>query len=428
MAPGKIFFAGVFSILTSLALIHPALAGGPDHPSKSSPQQITVPSGKLIVKFKPAFFQGLKNIHENIPDRVASQMEQRLAGLETKLSAHFDSLDITILQTTDSKKPIEKIIENLMNSGMVEYAEPDGLVKTHFTPNDAQYGSMWNLHNTGQSGGTAESDIHAEEAWDIEKGNASNIVVVLDTGVDYDHLDLRDNIWANPGETPGNGLDDDGNGYVDDIHGIDVYNVDSDPMDDHGHGTHVSGTLGATGNNSIGVTGVNHKIKIIGCKFLNDEGEGLISGAIECLDYAQALKLRGEPILMSNNSWGCLESELGCASQGLQDAIEMAGNHNMLFVAAAGNEFLNTDAVTHLPSGYDLDNIISVAATDRQDLLAFFSNFGLNTVDLGRPGGGNQQHASWQPVFGQRPAMEWNFHGQPPRCRCCGVGLGEISA
>lgn len=386
MTLGGKFFAGIFSFFIFIILSHPAWAGGPVQPSKGFSQEHPTLTGKLLVKFKPAFSQGLKSLQSKAPDSVGSQLEQRLAGLGVKFSKHFATLNITILQTADPNKPVEEIIDHLQNSGMVEYAELDGIVRTHLTPNDTQFGNMWNLDNTGQSGGTVDADIDAPEAWDIHTGNANNAVIVLDTGVDYGHEDLQANMWVNPGEIPANGIDDDNNGYVDDIHGIDVFNNDSDPMDDHGHGTHVSGTLGAVGNNGTGVVGVNHNIKIIGCKFIDQFGEGLISGAVECLNYAQDLKLSGVPILLSNNSWGCLESEVGCDSQALQDAIEMAGTQNMLFIAAAGNEFLNSDVLTHLPSGYDLDNIISVAATDRQDELAFFSNFGLNSVDLGAPG------------------------------------------
>ena len=124
-------------------------------------------------------------------------------------------------------------------------------------PNDPRFGDLWGLHNTGQAGGTADADIDASEAWDITTGSSGVVVGIIDTGIEYTHEDLAANIWTNTGEVPGNGLDDDGNGYVDDVYGIDAYNGDSDPMDDNNHGTHVAGTIGAVGNNGVGVAGVN---------------------------------------------------------------------------------------------------------------------------------------------------------------------------
>ncbi len=152
-------------------------------------------------------------------------------------------------------------------------------------PNDPYCEYQWGLHNTGDLSGIEDADIDAPEAWDITTGSNEVVVAVIDTGVDYTHEDLAANMWRNPGEIPNNNRDDDGNGYVDDIYGIDIYNNDSDPKDDHFHGTHVAGIIGAVGNNGKGIVGVNWQVKIMALKFLSSEGEGTVDDAIECFEY-----------------------------------------------------------------------------------------------------------------------------------------------
>ncbi|PYK99615.1 MAG: hypothetical protein DME19_08005 [Verrucomicrobia bacterium] len=264
-------------------------------------------------------------------------------------------------------------------SGLVEYAEPDYKLEALLTPNDFRYtdGSLWGLHNTGQFGGVPGADIKAPEAWDVRTAAGNIIVAVIDTGVRYTHEDLADNMWVNPGEIPGNGIDDDGDGYVDDVHGINAVNNTGDPNDDHGHGTHVSGTIGALGNNSVGVVGVAWKVQIMACKFLDASGNGFISDAVKCIDYARS---KGARIV--NASWGSTSFE----STALHDAIDSLRQAGIIFVAAAGNSREDNGVNPIFPASYDLDNIISVAATTRTDDLAFFSNYGATTVDLGAPG------------------------------------------
>jgi subtilisin family serine protease len=244
------------------------------------------------------------------------------------------------------------------------------------TPNDPRYPQLWGLNNIGQTGGTPDADIDAPEAWDIQTGNPNLVIGVIDTGVDYNHPDLVDNIWTNPGEIAGNGIDDDNNGYIDDVRGWDFAYNDNNPMDVHRHGTHVSGTIAGKGNNSVGVTGVAWNAKIMPLKFLNDSGSGSISNAILALNYATA-----KGVKLTNNSWGG-----GPYSQGLYDAINTAGQQGALFIAAAGNTRSNNDITPFYPASYDLSNIISVAATDHNDALANFSHYGLTSVDLGAPG------------------------------------------
>ena len=267
----------------------------------------------------------------------------------------------------------------------VVYAEPDYRINSALLPNDPQFTDLWGLDNHGQTGGTSGVDINAPEAWELSVGSGSAIVAVIDTGIDYTHPDLAANLWTNVGEASGlPGIDDDGNGFVDDIHGFDFANNDGDPMDDHGHGTHVAGTIGAVGDNGVGVTGINWNVQIMALKFLNAQGSGQISDAVEAIGYAVA---QGANI--SNNSWGFN----GGFSQALYDAIADARDADHVFLAAAGNGNLfgigqDNDTRPLYPASFDLDNIIAVAATDDHDQLATFSNFGVTSVDLAAPGVG----------------------------------------
>ncbi|MBD2149020.1 S8 family serine peptidase [Pseudanabaena sp. FACHB-1277] len=261
--------------------------------------------------------------------------------------------------------------------GNFDAVEFNYTLNLNWTPNDSQFSQLWGLNNISQTGGTTDADIDAVEAWDIQKGNRSVVVAVIDTGVDYTHQDLAANMWKNPGEIVGNGLDDDGNGFIDDIYGYDFINKDSNPMDDHSHGTHVAGTIGAVGNNNLGVIGVSPNVSIMGLKFLGANGSGNTVNAARAVDYAVS---KGAKII--NASFGG-----GPYSQLMFDALSRANNVGVLFIAAAGNDYgNNNDTNPRYPSNYDLPNVISVAATDHRDQLAFFSNYGANTVDLGAPG------------------------------------------
>ena len=203
---------------------------------------------------------------------------------------------------------------------------------------------------------------------------------MIDSGVDWHHPDLAANIWTNPGEScPGcasDGVDNDGNGYVDDVHGWDFVNDDNDPLDDHGHGTHVAGTIGASGSNGVGIAGVNWNVQIMPLKFIGANGQGTADDAVRAILYATRMGA-----VASNNSWGGEEF-----SQALEDAIADADAHGSLFVAAAGNSAKNTDTTPDYPSGFDLPNVLTVGATDQNDVRAWFSNYGKQSVDLAAPG------------------------------------------
>jgi subtilisin family serine protease len=264
------------------------------------------------------------------------------------------------------------------------FLEPDFVLQADATTaNDPYYaaGHLWGLNNTGQSGGLADADIDAPEAWDLARGNGSTVVGVIDSGVDYNHPDLAANIWTNPGEVPGDGLDNDANGYVDDVRGWDFANRDNNPMDDNGHGTHVAGTIAGAGNNGVGVTGVNWNARIVPLKFMNSGGTGYLSDAVAAINYATALKQRGVNIRVTNNSWAG-----GAYSSTLYDAIRRHNDAGVMFVAAAGNNGQNVDTALSYPSAYNLPNVVAVAATDRSDVLGSFSNYGATQVDLAAPG------------------------------------------
>ncbi len=256
------------------------------------------------------------------------------------------------------------------------YSEPNYVLSKSATPNDASFSSLYGMNNTGQTGGTADADIDAVEAWDISSSASNIIVAVIDTGVDLDHNDLAANVWTNSGETAGNGVDDDGNGFVDDVHGFDFANNDADPDDDNAHGSHCSGTIGGVGNNGIGVAGVCWDVQIMAMKFLSSGGSGSLADALSCVNYATA---NGAKVM--SNSWGG-----GGFSQSMFDAITAAHNQGALFVAAAGNSSNDNDTNPEFPAGYNVPNVISVAASDHNDALAGFSSFGDQTVHLAAPG------------------------------------------
>ena len=256
----------------------------------------------------------------------------------------------------------------------VQFASPDFEVALAQTPDDALFGSLWGLNNTGQSNGTADADIDAAEAWDIRTDSSSIIVGVVDTGIDYLHEDLADNMWVNSGEVPGNGIDDDGNGYVDDVFGYDFINNDSDPMDDNRHGSHVAGTVGAQGNNGVGVAGVAWDASLMALKICNAGGGCSLSAAIEAMNYA-----RNNGAQVTNHSWGG-----NFTSSALQNAINAFHDAGGITVAAAGNHGSSNDEGNFAPA--NMDNVIAVAASDRNDNMASFSGFGTRNVEIAAPG------------------------------------------
>lgn len=269
------------------------------------------------------------------------------------------------------------------NAPGVISVEPNYRLSVDVVPDDPSFDQLWGMDNPN------DHDIDAPEAWDLTTGSGDMVIGVIDTGVDYNHEDLAQNIWVNPVECPAgrgtcveDGVDDDGNGYIDDFYGWDFINNDNDPMDDNSHGTHVAGTIAAVGNNATGVVGVNWNAQIMALKFLGGSGSGYLSDAVEAIDYATMMKRDyGINIRLTNNSWGG-----GGYSQSMHDAISASRSADMLFVAAAGNDARNNDSSPAYPASYNLNNILSVASTTSSDGLSSFSNYGSSTVDLGAPG------------------------------------------
>jgi len=266
-------------------------------------------------------------------------------------------------------------------SGLVLFAEPDYVVHAvGAIPNDPRYadGTLWSLNNTGQGGRTPGADIDAPEGWGILHDATNVIVAIVDSGLRITHEDLAANLWVNPNEIANNGLDDDGNGVVDDVNGVSVLNgVKSGVLtDEAGHGTHVAGIIGAVGNNGVGMVGVCWRVKLMACKFMDASGNGYISDAVTCIDYARS---KGAKVI--NCSFGSSNSVYS-----LQTALNNCRTAGIVVVAAAGNDGSDNDALPFYPASYTLDNIVSVAASDGNDALAWFSNYGQNSVDVAAPG------------------------------------------
>src|SRR5215207_5692311 len=385
--------AGFFAALAIALLLTASGAQGPllaqEEVTQPQDQKPYVPKKDEPPTFKP---RALKD-KEAAPDQIIVKFKKD-AGSSTRADARSAAglekkkdLDLIDAEVDKVKgQSLERAIEALERRSDVEYAELDYMNYPSGYADEPQFGQLWGLDNTGQTingiSGTADMDINAKEASAVNQGDQNLLVAVIDDGVDFTHPDLKDRAWKNPGESGSgketNGLDDDSNGKVDDVNGWDFYYEDKtvhDPGED-AHGTHVSGTLAASVNGE-GVVGVAPNIQIMALKFLGPNG-GYTSDAIDALGYA---KSKGAKI--SNNSWGG-----GGFSQALKDAIEAS---DQLFVASAGNgnpygQDNDTYYEPHYPASYDSPNILSVAAIDNQGKLAYFSNWGANSVDISAPG------------------------------------------
>ncbi|MGZ3711228.1 MAG: S8 family peptidase [Bdellovibrionota bacterium] len=275
--------------------------------------------------------------------------------------------DLSLIKLPAQSNASELVQQLGMSGEEIEYIEPDAKVHATFAPNDPKLSSQW-----------AHAIVNSAAAWDISRGSSSVIVAVLDSGLDYTHPDLAANVWNNPGEIAGNGLDDDHDGFIDDVHGWNFVSNNNKPIADDSafHGTHVAGTIGAVGNNGIGVSGHAPNVKLMALKFLGNDGSGYTSDAVKGVNYAVDHHAN-----IINNSWGG-----SSRSQALSDAIDRARAAGILFVVAAGNEGSNNDQVNSYPTNYPQDNIVRVAASDINDKLASWSNYGAKKVDLAAPG------------------------------------------
>ncbi len=338
--------AGALAVSLSLPI-----GPGLQRPAQSAPIAAPYRRDRVLVAFHPS---------APLATRLGALSRLGLRVSPKKTSPHFAVLYLPPAAAA-SADPVPAVLAELRRDPAVRVAEPDYALRAEQLPNDPRFGSLWGLHNLGQTGGTADADIDAPEAWGTTTGSADVVVAVIDTGVDYEHPDLRDNILR------------DASGRV---VGYDFANGDDDPMDDNGHGTHCAGTIGARGDNGVGVVGVSPNVKLMPLKFLGADGGGWTSDAIGCVDFARQNGAR-----IMSNSWGG-----GGYSRLLLEAIQRANSAGILFAAAAGNEEEDNDQVPHYPSSYQVPNVVSVAATDDRDRLASFSNYGSRNVHLAAPG------------------------------------------
>lgn len=336
-----------FISLTLLLLI------GPGAEAQSKPQ-------RFIVQFQSAGASSL-DVKSLGKEGIAKALSAPVIKTLQNDNSAVVELDAAGLANIKSRRDIRSI-------------EPDIIYHAYLSPGDPYYlqGEQYGLNGT--------YGIDAEAAWDHTTGSDDVVVGIVDTGIDLNHPDLSDNLWVNSGEIPNNGIDDDGNGYIDDYNGYNFDGDNSNPNDDNEHGTHVSGTIGARGDNSVGVCGVNWRVKLAAIKVLDSEGSGYLSTIAEGIDYAVALNEGGVNIKILNMSLG------GGYSSALERAVERAKNHGILIAAAAGNDGTDNDAAPSYPASFTEDNVIAVAATDSGGNLASFSNYGYNSVDIGAPG------------------------------------------
>lgn len=354
-------FYSIFMIVSCVFILSGIVKGDEPHRIRAGGKKtLSYKKDEIIVKYKD----------KSLPEKTF-QAKSGFSSLKT-----YKRSGIKRLKITDGMD-VEQALEIYNSDPDVEYAEPNYIYHIATTPNDTHFDKQWALENTGQTvneeSGSVDADIDATEAWDISTGNSDVVVAVIDSGVDYNHPDLSANIWINPGEIAGNGIDDDGNGKVDDVRGWDFVDSDNDPMDYNDHGTHVAGIIAAIGNNNTGVAGVAWSAKIMALRGLDTEGYGYTSDLIEAIDYASN---NGADVI--NISWGGEDY-----SQALKDTIDSSP---ALIICSAGNESMNIDVNPLYPSSYDSSNIISVAASDQNDNLTNFSNYGPVSVDLAAPG------------------------------------------
>lgn len=329
---------------------------------------------EVLVKFRSGVSrESIETITSRLNDRIEDRIENA-AGW--KSIDDLDNADATAIVAEYSQLP------------EVEFAEPNFEITlpdaiegplVPIRPRDPQFGDQWALANSGQRGGKEGADISATLAWAKTTGSEDVVVAVLDSGVDYTHEDLAQNIWVRPSDM--DPYHDNELGTIDDLNGYNAIDNTSDPMDENGHGTHCAGIIGAEGENDLGIAGVNWKIRIMPLKFMNAGGFGTTKDAIEAINYVIDRKKAGVNVRIISASWGSTQR-----SRALEDIIRKAYENDILFVAAAGNASTNNDRAPHFPSSYNVPNVISVAALDRNDELAKFSNYGAKSVAIAAPG------------------------------------------
>ena len=337
---------------------------------------------EVLVRFKPNVnLSQIKALAARNNDRVEDEIEsvKGLVAIDDLDNANASDVANQYLAMSDVVAYAEPNFQINLEEPPPSHSSQDRLDRPIGFPNDPQFESQWALNNVGQNGGKEHADIDALKAWAKTQGSEDVVVAVLDSGVDYTHKDLVANMWMRPENLPQ--YTDDELGTVNDLQGFDADANAPDPMDDNGHGTHCAGIIGAEGDNDEGIAGINWHVQIMPLKFLGRGGFGTTKNAIEAINYAIDRKQKGVNVRVINASWGSTQY-----SKALEDAIRAAGEQGILFVAAAGNNGTDNDKRAHYPSNYNLPNVISVAALDRSDALASFSNFGIKTVHVAAPG------------------------------------------
>lgn len=357
--PVSQFRDGLVVVATALLIAAPAYAAEPAATvsGKAKAEKQAAVSDEIIVRF------------QKDASAAAERDAVSAAGAEFVERVGQKLVDAAVVKVESNNKA--EVMKALEDQGAIKYAHPNSIVSAYQAPSDSLFSEMWNLSNEGNAG-TYDADIDAPEAWDYNTGSCSITVAIADTGIDTTHPDLGTNLWVNPGEVGGNGRDDDGNGIVDDVNGANFVTGSGNPYDDHGHGTHVAGTIGAVGFNQEGVIGISPRVRLMGLKFLDEDGFGTTADAISAIEYANS---KGVNVI--NASWGG-----GGYEQALGDAIAAT---SAVFVAASGNSGMNNDVYPSYPASFDLPNVISVGASDSNDSLASYSNYG-QSVDLAAPG------------------------------------------
>ena len=329
---------------------------------------------ELLVKFKSGTSdEAIENIMEQFHDRIEDRIESD-PGLDA-----IDDLDDADVAATVAKYSSLPEVEYAEPNYEIELDAADAPPFTPVLPHDPRFNDQWALANSGQRGGKEGADISATRAWATTTGSDKVVVAVLDSGVDYTHEDLAPNMWTRPANLAP--YHDNELGTIDDTNGFNAIDSSSDPMDENGHGTHCAGIIGAEGSNDIGISGVNWKVQIMPLKFMNAGGFGTTKDAIEAINYVIARKKDGVNVRIISASWGSTQK-----SRALEEVIRKAYESDILFVAASGNASTNNDRNPHFPSSYNVPNVISVAALDRNDQLAKFSNYGVKSVAIAAPG------------------------------------------
>lgn len=340
---------------------------------------------EVLVRFRAGVSdEQIERIAGRLNDRVEDEIEA-VSGLVA--IDDMDGLTAAMVAGQYEGLPeVEYVEENYNRWGFEQTTagralEPVLALPLAAGPNDPRFAEQWALNNDGRRDGKAQADIAAVTAWAKTHGNNKVVVAVLDSGVDYTHQDLAENMWTRPAGVAM--YEDEQLGEIDDVHGFDAVNADGipDPMDENGHGTHCAGIIGAVGNNGEGIAGVNWKVEVMPLRFMSAGGFGTTKDAIEAINYVIDRKRAGVNVRVISASWGSTRR-----SKALEDVIRKAGEEGILFIAAAGNSSVNTDKNPHFPSSYKLPNVMSIAALDRRDQLAGFSNYGPKSVHLAAPG------------------------------------------